>query len=375
MPILAALIVLFCADRFDRAASWCDSLFGSAEKQGDAEQSPVWQALLAVVRMAISYRQGNLTEAEARGRQALHLLPPESWGAAIAAPLAFMVFTATAMGKYRQAAAYLNVHVPPAAFQTSFGPHYLSARGHFYLATGLFDAALHDFEACGELMSGWGFDSPAFVPWRTDAAEAYISQNMIGPAGALVKEQLTRLRPGQSRTRGITLRAQAATIDIERRVRVLRDAAKTFQLCGDRLGLAYTLADLSQTHHVLGEYRLADAMARSASRLADQCGAEPLKRRLMPVPDEPGEDAGPAGGPVDSPSLMMLSDAEKKVATLAAEGHTNRQISHRLHITVSTVEQHLTRVYRKLDVSQRSELRSRLSGATSQSPRVGQVWR
>jgi DNA-binding CsgD family transcriptional regulator len=94
----------------------------------------------------------------------------------------------------------------------------------------------------------------------------------------------------------------------------------------------------------------------------------------MPVSDEPGDEAG--RGPVDLPSLMMLSDAEKKVAMLAAEGHTNRQISHRLHITVSTVEQHLTRVYRKLDVSQRSELRSRLSGhATSQSPRVGQVWR
>lgn len=35
---------------------------------------------------------------------------------------------------------------------------------------------------------------------------------------------------------------------------------------------------------------------------------------------------------------------------------SNRQISGSLHITVSTVEQHLTRVYRKLEVSRRTDL-------------------
>ncbi|MFC7745287.1 helix-turn-helix transcriptional regulator [Nocardiopsis composta] len=35
---------------------------------------------------------------------------------------------------------------------------------------------------------------------------------------------------------------------------------------------------------------------------------------------------------------------------------TNRQISNRLWITVSTVEQHLTRVYRKLKVARRRDL-------------------
>jgi DNA-binding CsgD family transcriptional regulator len=44
------------------------------------------------------------------------------------------------------------------------------------------------------------------------------------------------------------------------------------------------------------------------------------------------------------------------VAELAADGLTNREIAGRLFITVSTVEQHLTRVYRKLVVSRREEL-------------------
>lgn len=51
-----------------------------------------------------------------------------------------------------------------------------------------------------------------------------------------------------------------------------------------------------------------------------------------------------------------LSNAELRVAELAARGLTNRQISGRLYITVSTVEQHLTRVYRKLAVGSRADL-------------------
>jgi DNA-binding CsgD family transcriptional regulator len=44
------------------------------------------------------------------------------------------------------------------------------------------------------------------------------------------------------------------------------------------------------------------------------------------------------------------------VAALAARGHTNLQIADQLYVTVSTVEQHLTRVYRKLDVNRRADL-------------------
>jgi len=44
------------------------------------------------------------------------------------------------------------------------------------------------------------------------------------------------------------------------------------------------------------------------------------------------------------------------VALLAARGDSNRQIADKLFVTVSTVEQHLTRVYRKLKVHRRSDL-------------------
>ncbi|WP_329793983.1 helix-turn-helix transcriptional regulator [Lentzea sp. DG1S-22] len=59
-----------------------------------------------------------------------------------------------------------------------------------------------------------------------------------------------------------------------------------------------------------------------------------------------------------------------RVAELAAKGHTNREISGLLYITVSTVEQHLTRVYRKLGMRSRADLPHRLSPRTGAAPRA-----
>ncbi|MFJ4655608.1 LuxR C-terminal-related transcriptional regulator [Nocardia sp. NPDC088792] len=76
----------------------------------------------------------------------------------------------------------------------------------------------------------------------------------------------------------------------------------------------------------------------------------------FPTGSLPLRSPAPAGDP--------LSPAERRVAELAALGNRNRDIAEALDITTSTVEQHLTRVYRKLAVSRRSELRFALLART-----------
>ncbi len=63
---------------------------------------------------------------------------------------------------------------------------------------------------------------------------------------------------------------------------------------------------------------------------------------------------GPAG---------ELTSAEKRVAELAAQGCSNQEIASTLHVTVSTVEAHLSRTYAKLGVRSRTQLAARLSSA------------
>jgi len=59
-----------------------------------------------------------------------------------------------------------------------------------------------------------------------------------------------------------------------------------------------------------------------------------------------------------------LTPTERQVAELAAEGRSNKEIARVLHVTVSTVEAHLSRVYAKLGVRSRSQLASRLPAAS-----------
>lgn len=58
-----------------------------------------------------------------------------------------------------------------------------------------------------------------------------------------------------------------------------------------------------------------------------------------------------------------LTTTETRLAALASEGLSNREIASALHISVHTVESHLTRIYRKLDIRSRAALGPRLNSS------------
>jgi len=65
-----------------------------------------------------------------------------------------------------------------------------------------------------------------------------------------------------------------------------------------------------------------------------------------------------------APSRDELTEAERRIARLVADGRTNREVAAALFLTVHSVETALTRVYRKLGVRSRAEL-ARLLAAKS----------
>jgi DNA-binding NarL/FixJ family response regulator len=59
--------------------------------------------------------------------------------------------------------------------------------------------------------------------------------------------------------------------------------------------------------------------------------------------------------PVD-PALDQLSNREQEVMRLIARGYTYREVAEQLHLSVKTVETHVSAVLRKLQLSNRHEL-------------------
>ena len=58
-----------------------------------------------------------------------------------------------------------------------------------------------------------------------------------------------------------------------------------------------------------------------------------------------------------------LTESESRVARLAADGHSNKEIAQALFVTVHTVEVHLSRAYAKLGIRSRTQLAAKLAPA------------
>ena len=59
--------------------------------------------------------------------------------------------------------------------------------------------------------------------------------------------------------------------------------------------------------------------------------------------------------------VEALTPSERRVAALAATGMANAEIAQSLFVTVKTVETHLGRGYRKLDIPGRGQLAAALA--------------
>ncbi len=349
--VAAAVLALLCGNKTELANSWCERLTQQAVRRGEV----TWRAVLGALTAGIALRRGDPVSAAAHAESALALLPTQGWGVFIGHPRSTLLMANTAMGRHKAAAEIMQQPVPEAMFGTVFSLQFLYARGHYFLADDQALAASRDFQTAGRLMREWDVDVPALIPWRSGLAEVNLRLGRLAEARELIKQQLDRSKVIDVRTRGISLRVLAATSELGQRPALLRQAVECLRAADDRLELSRALTDFSVVHQQLGEFDRARVLARSAAQVTQASGPGPAIQLTH---------AGSSGAPTlrsrrqcdDVGRHPILSEAERRVAELAVLGHTNREISRTLYITVSTVEQHLTRVYRKLGIAKRSEL-------------------
>ena len=164
---------------------------------------------------------------------------------------------------------------------------------------------------------------------------------------------LARAGFGAHSTLGISLRA-AGLIEggSGRGSENLREAVAHLERSPARLELARARADLGAALRRAGKRREAQQELRAALDLADRCGgkavAEHARSELLITGARPRRAR--IGG------VEALTASERRVAQLAADGLTNRQIAQALFVSQPTVVTHLSHSYQKLDISSRDQL-------------------
>jgi DNA-binding CsgD family transcriptional regulator len=157
-------------------------------------------------------------------------------------------------------------------------------------------------------------------------------------------------------------------LGIEARSRALlsdgNDAEELYREAITRLRRTRIRVQLARAHLLYGEWlrrqrRRLDAREelRTAHELFTDFGVEAFAERARVELQATGERARKRT--VDT--IDQLTPQETQIARLAAEGHTNREIAARLFISASTVEYHLRKAFRKLNVESRTQLAHRLS--------------
>lgn len=254
-----------------------------------------------------------------------------------------------------------------ATLATRGGPE--GALAHLALAE-LADAQGDPETALGHYLSAGLLDTiPEAPPWRAGATMALVRLGRRKEATTLARDLLVAAERGADAwTLAIALRTVAtadATADPFRTLRRAREAAAVSQDARLAAQIDTDLAGLLVLVPAGDSLAEAVDLLRRAERYAGSEGLWPLHSRIARLLERAGERARPLEGE----ALAVLTSAEQRVARLAAQGLTNRQIAEELTVTVKGVEWHLSRVYRKLGISSRAGLGSLLD-ITTPSPRV-----
>ena len=255
-------------------------------------------------------------------------------------------------------ASLLNgIELEPDLASTVSGAWLLSLRGRLRTQRGEHEAAAGDLRAAGDIFQRLGFSNPILALWRSPLA-LVLPRDRTDEARRLVEEELRiATDAGLGRSRGVALRAAGSLEGGERGVELLERSLEELRSEETVLERARTLVELG------GALRRANQ--RVASRepllagldLAHRCGAE--RQAARATEELRASGAKPRRRATSGPDALTSSEA--RVAHMAADGMSNREIAQSLFVTAKTVENQLGSVYRKLGVRSRSALRSALA--------------
>jgi DNA-binding CsgD family transcriptional regulator len=233
--------------------------------------------------------------------------------------------------------------------------------------------ALASFElSVGDAESAWSHVEPLFAQGRemdeycAQVAGSVAIEALIGIGDLRTAEHLldqlvehaagsdTAVRAFAQRARGLV---QASRGDQERAIAALEAAALGPEPPQEPnpFELARTLLVLGTLQRQAQHKRVARDTLEQAAEIFERLGA-----RLWL--EKAGSELRRIGGRTASDT--ELSETERRIVELVVAGHRNREVAAELSLSPNTVAWNLSKVYRKLGVSSRTELAARIAATT-----------
>ena len=333
------------------------AMLGAARDAGSPVSASTASSMLAL----LAWRRGDVAACADRAQEALDLSE-----VATAPPLISAALGAGALAACEQVLdpdqlqawerRLADTDVDPDATPRAEVTH---SRGALHVALGDLERAAGLFLEAGEAFLSWGATSPAVKPWRSDAALVLARLGRTDQARALVAEELVQAEAcGAPSALAVTLTARAvvdpvAPEDDLQQAAALLDGAGT-----GRLDLVRNRLELGRLLRRQGRLVEARTVLQEALDLATRCGAQ----RTAAAAREELVSAGARPRRVAVTGHESLTGAERRVAELAVQGRSNREIAQELFVSEKTVETHLGHAYAKLGIRSRTALADALGG-------------
>jgi len=349
-----ATLSLLWTERYDQLRPLLDVSIADARARGDGGRLAAGLAH----RGWLALRRGDLAAAEADSRTALaaaELPAPTLYRVLNCAVLVVALTDQGALDAAEQELAPLQAEAESGSITAAV---LRVARGRLRVGQGRIAEGLEDFLAVGRLLTRAQITCPSYLPWRSQAALAHLALGQHEPALRLAEEELELARAfGTPRALGAAKRVVGLTAGGDRGALLLRESIDAFELGDSRVERARAVADLGAMLRRRNRRTEARDLLREALHTAHQAGAEPLARQA----EIELRATGARPRRVVLTGLDSLTASERRVAELAGDGLTNREIAQTLFITARTVEGHLTSVFRKLMLDSRDGLPAALA--------------
>ncbi|MGZ4298795.1 MAG: ATP-binding protein, partial [Solirubrobacteraceae bacterium] len=354
---IVAVAVLAGTDQLDAAGRAADEMLARARELGAAAAV----ATILALRAFIAIRRGDLLAAQADAHAAIEMAPDLLGVEFVVLAVSAAVLAGLEREESPESLRRL-VDRSGIRYGSEFSPssQLRHASAMLRAAAGNPEGAVDELLASDLEHPALGGLNPAVLPWRSAAALLLGEMGRQDEARALAADELRRAETfGAPRAIAIALRAHALVGPAAERVERLKRALELLEPVPARLEHARVLVDLGATHRAAGHRAAARAPLLDGLALAARCGGSALERRAR------AELAAIGIRPrtTDRSGAQSLTPSERRVAQLAAAGQTNREIAQTLFVTEKTVETHLGRAFRKLDVTSRRQLPDVLAGA------------